>query len=168
MRRGPVLIAALVLAACSDKQTVEKFDTTLTIQEVMKHVIDPAAVALWGRAGSMSDGVTEKSLAPTDEATWRQAENEAATVAEGGNLLLVPGRVLKVNEADTLWPKLVGDMTREALAVKAATQARDTQKMFDAGGRLYDACTACHKVYYEPFLDSDGAVKPNAPSRKKQ
>jgi hypothetical protein len=161
MKRGLALLA-LGLAACSPNSG-QQFDTTLNIQQVMKHVIDPAAIALWGRAGSVSDAAGEKDLAPIDEATWRAAENEAAVVAEGGNLLLVPQRTLKLDGTDGEWRRLAHKLTREALAIKKATADRNTQEMFDAGGRLYEVCTECHDRYYTPFLDADGKLKPNAP-----
>lgn len=168
MGRGAViLLASLALFGCGKSEPRPDFDIRLNIQQVMKHVIDPAAISLWGRAGSdMTDG-GEQDLAPTSEADWRAAENEAAIVAEGGNMLLLPGRVLKLDKDDMEWSALSRRMTDQALAVKAATEARDKAKMFETGGALYEACVACHARYYEPFLDAEGKKKTNAPMPEK-
>ena len=74
-------------------------------------------------------------------------------VVEGGNMLLLPNRARVLAEGDNGdWAKFAGILSERALAVKAATEARDTQAMFDTGGELYQACVACHEKYYTPFL----------------
>ena len=97
MREGLIALALmaggfLVLAACSKPPQPIAFDTTLSTKDLMKHVIDPAAQGLWGRAGTIDTAAGTVDLAPDTEAEWKAAEAEAATVAEAGNLLLVPGR----------------------------------------------------------------------------
>jgi hypothetical protein len=149
------LIAGLCLAACTPPapEVKAEFDLTLSVQELMAHVIDPAAQGVWSRAGWFIDESGESSLFPEIEAEWAAAENAAAMVAEGGNMLLLPGRALVLPEGDNGdWAKFARVLSERALAVKAATEARDTQAMFDTGGDLYQACVACHEKYYTPFL----------------
>ena len=167
--RLALLLAGLAAACAPAREPAPAFDTTLTTQQLMKHVIDPAAVALWDRAGELqtSDGVV--NLAPDTPEEWAAAESEAAIVAEAGNLLILPQRVRILQGKDGRpdaadggdWTRFSLEMTRRALAVKAATTARDTEKMFDTGGELYQACVACHDKYYVPFL-KEGQVT-NAP-----
>jgi hypothetical protein len=157
---GCAALAAVGFAACSDKGGSAAFDTTLPTQQVMKHIIDPAAVSLWGRAGTMETDKGTVSLAPQTEAEWAAAEHEAAIVAEGGNLLLLPGRGRKLSGVDADWEKYAHALTKQALAVKAATAARDNDRMFKAGGDLYQVCTDCHAKYYIPYLNSDGVYVP--------
>jgi hypothetical protein len=110
-------------------------------------------------------------LAPDTPEEWAAAESEATIVAEGGNLLLLPGRVRvildKEDEPDPAdggdWTKFSLEMTKRALAVKAATAARDKEKMFETGGELYQACVACHDKYYVPFLEEGESPNPDAP-----
>jgi len=152
--------AVLVVAACSDATQKPAFDTTLPTQQVMKHIIDPAAVALWGRAGTMDTDKGTVSLAPQTEAGWAEAEDEAAIVAEGGNLLLLPGRTPNFTGVGANWADFAHALTRQALAVKAATVARDNDRMFKAGGELYQVCTDCHAKYYIPYLNAQGVYTP--------
>jgi hypothetical protein len=123
------------------------------MQELMAHVVDPAAQAVWSHAGWVIDEEGETALFPTIEAEWAAAENAAAMVVESGNMLLLPGRVRVLADDDAGdWEKFARTLSERALAVKAATEARETQAMFDAGGELYQACVACHEKYYAPFL----------------
>lgn len=160
MRCDWLVLCALFAASCSRSDGVADFDTTLSTQQVMKHVIDPAAIALWGRAGSMETEHGTVYLTPETEADWAAAEHEAAIVAEGGNLLLLPGRGLRLGASDNDWARFARDLTRAALAVKAATAKRDADRMFKAGGELYQVCTDCHEKYYGPFLKPDGTFVP--------
>ena len=57
------------------------------------------------------------------------------------------------------WPEVcrgiqVGQLRRDAQAMidvakegEAAARARDAEKAFEIGGRLYDSCNGCHKSY---------------------
>lgn len=153
MRAGLVVVLASLTVACSKPASPIAFDTTLSTKELMKHVIDPAAIALWGRAGTMETDKGTVDLAPDTEEEWAAAEHEAAVVAEGGNLLLTPGRAHSYPIKDGKnWTKFAAQMTKQALAVKIATAARDKDKMFETGGDLYQTCVACHEQYYIPFL----------------
>jgi hypothetical protein len=147
----------ILLAACSKPAAEVSFDTTLSTKELMKHIVDPAAIALWGRAGTEDTQHGTVYLTPDTEEEWALAEHEAAIVAEAGNLLVLPGRVRKLAEADGDWVRYSRQMTEQALAVKAATEKRDPDKMFSTGGDLYQACVTCHEKYYIPFL-KDGVM----------
>lgn len=151
----------LLAAGCS-KEASPPYDTTLSTRDVMKLVIDPAATSLWNRAGTVDTVEGTRYLTPTTEDDWQAAENEAATVVEGGNLILIPDRVRKLKDGDEDWTAMTQQMIKIALEEKDAVVARDGQKMFDVGGRLYEACTACHEKYLIPFLDENGEPT-NAP-----
>lgn len=156
---GLWLVAGLVLAACSPREPAAaqpEFHTQLTTIEVMAHVVDPAAWGLWGRAGTITNEEGETSLTPDTEEEWAAAENEAAIVAEAGNLLQLPGRIRVIEENDNGdWPRFAKQLSVRALEVLAATEQRDPDLMFEAGGRLYEACVACHEKYYVPFLQEN-------------
>jgi hypothetical protein len=172
MRTRLVILLAGLAAACSPKAAETPFDATLSTKELMQHVIDPAAVGLWGRAGEMQTETGEVvDLAPDTEEEWKAAEGEAAIVAEAGNLLILPQRVRVLKDAkgdpDKAdggdWTKFSIEMTKKALDVKTATAARDKARMFDAGGELYQTCVACHDKYYVPFLKEDEDPNSDAP-----
>jgi len=167
MRLAPSLAtlfaAALsVLAACSKPPT--QFDTSLETKEVMAHIVNPSAVALWNRAGDWTDESGIHDLAPISEDEWFAGESEAAVVAEAGNLLLIPERVRRLNTKDTDWIKFATLLSARANDVKKATEDRNKEAMFDSGGKLYEVCVSCHEKYYIPFLKDDD--EPTAAPRR--
>ncbi len=156
--RGALLVLFAVSGLCvacerREAETPPAFDASLSMAELMAHVIDPAAQGVWSRAGWIIDESGETALFPAIEAEWAAAENAAAMVAEGGNMLMLPGRVRVLAEDDNGdWVRFAQLLSERAHAVRAATEARQPQAMFDAGGELYQACVACHEKYYAPFL----------------
>lgn len=148
MKRITAVAGLLVLAACSGPQgapaPAPKFDTSLAMNEFMAHVVDPASQAYWRGSGIELTAAGEKDLAPKDEAGWEALVTAASTVAEAGNALQLPGRA-RAPEAD--WNRMAQDMTARALDARKAADAHDKQAVFDAGGRLYETCVACHAKY---------------------
>jgi len=178
MRLVPVLIASLALAACSKPPAPAPqpgapvaFDYQQSLKELMKRVVDPTAVSLWARSGDIESADGTTSQLPADDKTWTLAENEAATLVEAGNLLLMPDRIQRLKPDDKDWEKFARGLITTAAAVKAATVKRSADDILRTGGDLYDACTACHVKYYIPFQtdvskDAPGAGAPSPAAPK--
>lgn len=144
MRRlMPLAAAALLLGSCQQKAEQPAF-TGLDMQELMIHVVDPAAFAFWRGSGWEITEAGERDLSPTTEEEWKVVEDGAATVAEAGNLLMLPGRP---REPAAEWNRYAKLLTERALEAKAAAERKDKQAVFDTGGRLYEACVACHDKF---------------------
>jgi hypothetical protein len=127
------------------------FHTTLTTKQLMSWIIDPNAVAIWNSVGSVvTDKGTEEKHPKTD-AEWATFRNAAATLVESGNLLMLDGRAVDNDQ----WMATSRGMADAAATVLEAAEAKDVEAYFDAGGALYDACTACHSKY----LVAPGAAK---------
>jgi hypothetical protein len=141
--RAASLFACLSLAACAPEKEVDVYRTSMPLNDVMGHIISPAAFAFWGAWGEVSreDGV--HNLRPTTEAGWEAAENGAATVADAANLLLLPSR----RRDDGDWVKYTQAMSDVALEALEATEARDSVRMGVIGGKLDEACETCHEKY---------------------
>ena len=119
------------------------FHTTLTTKQLMTWIIDPNATAIWGSVGSVStDTGTEEKHPQTDE-EWSKFRNAAATLVESGNLLMLDGRAVDKDQ----WMATARGMADAAAQVLEAAEAKDVEAYFDAGGALYEACTACHSKY---------------------
>lgn len=125
-----------------------QYNLGLDMKELMGHVVDPAAWAFWRASGTVTTETGERSLTPTTEAGWDAAESGAAQIAEAGNLLLLPGR--RRDEGD--WVRFSQTLSRQGLEAKAAVEAKDTRRMFEAGAAIYQTCTACHAKYVMPYL----------------
>lgn len=114
----------------------------------------------------MTDETGTKSLRPTTEEGWLAAENGAVQVAEGGNLMLLPGRV-----RDEEWIRLSKKLTQDGLAAKAAVEAKDSARMYVVGAEMFQTCKACHAKYVpalKPGAEPVGAPLPDWPEDVKQ
>lgn len=146
------LLALIGLAACAKAPPQPQYDTTLNMKELMGHVVDPGAWAVWRASGEIDTQQGTESLAPKTEVQWEAAESGAAEVAEAGNLLLLPGRA----HAEPAWSDFARQLTKTALAAKAAAEAHDEKRLYDTGAAVYQVCTACHAKYVMPFQPKPG------------
>jgi hypothetical protein len=140
-----LLLSLLALGMAGCKPT---YQTRISTQQLMAQVIDPAWDVYRHSSGSVETEAGSQNLTPTTDAGWRAADNAATSLVEAGNLLLLPGR----SKGDD-WVKAAQAMSRIALEARGAVEARDSTRMFDIGGRLYQACTDCHQEYQLPLLD---------------
>ncbi len=119
--------------------------TLLTVKEVMRHIVNPAAELYWKAAGEVdtAEGEIHRAPKPEDNDRWAAAVNAAAVLQESGNLLMLQGRA----RDDKQWMKIAQQLADAGALAKTAAEARDEKKTFDAGSALYDACYACHGRY---------------------
>lgn len=153
MKRLLLLTAAVLVTSCSPaepKKAQTVYDTSLPMLEVMGHVIDPAAFLVWRSSGEVitKDGV--QSLVPTTDEGWTQAENGALTLIAASNVLKLPGYA----RDDGDWMKFATQMAETAKQAQIAAETKDGEKMFVAGGKIYEVCTACHEKYYLPEAEA--------------
>lgn len=142
MRSALALAMFAVLAGCSRSEP-PPYNVEMPMKEIMGHVLDPAADMVWAAAGYEITEAGERELFPATEEGWLAVENGATIVAESANLLMLPGRAVDDGE----WMRLAARMADEAMVAKAAAQAKDKDKLFAAGGALYESCVACHDKY---------------------
>ena len=129
------------------------FHTTLTTKQLMTWIIDPNAGRSGIRSGHIStDKGTEEGHPQTDE-EWASFRNAAAMLVESGNLLMLDGRAVDKDQ----WMATSRGMADAAAAVLEAAEAKDVEAYFDAGGALYEACTACHSKYLMSARSAEGS-----------
>ena len=154
---GLVGISVLISSCAPQKPAVvdqAKFDTSLPMDEVMGHVIDPAAFGYWKGSGTEETEAGTKDLSPTTPEGWEALENSAAVLIEAGNMLQLPGR-RRDPEAD--WNRYAQQLSESAVAAKAAAEKHDKRAVFEEGAKLYQVCTACHAQYViQPDLKANG------------
>ena len=145
--------------------------THATIQELMEAIVDPSADVLWDSVGTIIDkkGIHEK--APQNEAGWANLRLATVRLVEGANLLTdqgrhaapasehsrAPGSELEPGEMDALiaanrevFDSFARALQAVSLEASAAIAKRDPKALFEAGGRLDQACEACHRVFWYP------------------
>jgi hypothetical protein len=152
-------MAALLIAGCSPKAaapaadggkpaatanaSMPPFKIDFEIKDVMDHVIDFNADAMWEKQGWDIDANGEHPLFPTTEAEWTETANRAATLAEAAQVLMLPGRAVDNDR----WVKQALKLHDAAMEEYRAIKARDTEKMFKVGSDIFIVCRDCHAMY---------------------
>jgi hypothetical protein len=145
LRAVLVLLARAVPApAAAQTAPAPPAPTVLSVKEVMRHIVNPAAERFWKTSGTVSSEDGDQSRAPTSDASWREMEDAAAIVAEAGNLLAMEARG---HAADPRWMRYARQLTDGGIASMAAARAKDPDRATEAGGEMYNACFNCHARY---------------------
>ncbi len=87
---------------------------------------------------------------PKTTVQWNTLANQALTLAESGNLLLMPGRARDQEN----WVKDSKMMIAAGSAAFKAARAQDLEGVRAVNDQLYQSCVACHQQY-----------RPNYPKR---
>lgn len=151
LRFFAVLIFAAGLAACgsdsdsaSESAAGPEYTLTLSMAELMAHVLEPVADSLWRSAGWIDDEIEGYyELYPTTDEGWHQAEERAALIVEIGNTLMLPGRAVD-NDS---WATYSKAMSTVGLNMMQAAEQQNEEEFFQTGAQLYSVCTACHQSY---------------------
>ena len=147
----PTPAPPVATAAGPAKPAVPAERTLLSVKDVMKHIINPAAESYWAHSGEVDDEKGVNDRIPTSDANWQINIDDAAQLAEAANLLMMEGRARDPNGP---WMKYALALNRAGVAGMAAATAHDHDKTNDAGSAMYDACFGCHGRYIPRPKDS--------------
>ena len=139
-----VLAGVLLFAGCAGETTGPPLQPTATVQELMAHMIDPAADVFWDAVGTI---ITEDSVdhwEPRTEEEWTVIRHAALTLTEAGNLLMIGDRA---RDQDA-WMRMVQGMTDSGHKALQAVDAKDAEAVFAVGEDVYNACNNCHNLYW--------------------
>jgi hypothetical protein len=114
------------------------------IEKLMEVIVEPQALAFWRSAGTVTDATGAHDLRPTTDEGWLIARSGAATVAEAGNLMMTP-LYAKGRKAD--WMRYSRELVEVGKLAEEAVIDRDSDAIFEIGGRMYEVCRACHRAY---------------------
>ena len=154
---------------------------TLSVKELMEHIIDPTADWIFDAAviDISHKGVSETK--PLTEEDWLKVERGGWLLAESTNLLKIPRRIVsvedegkphqpgdpelspdqiqaKIEKDRALWYKYADGLKTAALDAVRIAKARDVDALFKAGDVVDQACEACHLEYWYPG-DRDAVLK---------
>jgi hypothetical protein len=136
---GLILCSSLLLG-CGPKPSQSP---SLTLNQFMEWIVDPNADVIWDSVKSITDINGTKEIFPKTDAEWETIRNSAATLVEAGNLLIAKGK----SKDDKQWAEYSVKLSQTASVVLKATQDKNKDALFDAGGELYNACRSCHDKY---------------------
>src|SRR5262245_11470629 len=185
-----VFVAMCLFAGCS-KPAAEAtpapaatpYNPVASIREVMNSVIDPNVDVVWNAVRTEIDHGKPIEHAPANDDDWAAVRHSALTVAEGANLLMMPGRAVAPPGAGSLSPgvELAPDQVRALIdknpsgwnqwarslqeSLQPALDAidkKDSQALFEAGDRIDEVCESCHQMFWYP---DPKAAASSAPAR---
>jgi len=110
----------------------------------MQWILDPAADVIWDSAGTVITAQGSEELAPTTDEGWQSVLNSAAVITEAGNLLMLPGRSQGQD-----WNEYSNGLIDAGKLALLAAEKHDADVLFEAGGRIYQVCLACHNQYWK-------------------
>ncbi|MGD2133257.1 MAG: hypothetical protein PVI23_10725 [Maricaulaceae bacterium] len=140
-RIAAALLSCAALAACGGQSSaVSQAERT---KELMNESIDPLAWVVWRNAGYVITEEGEQNLAPTTDEGWEEVRQAALDLAEASQLLLERD---VARESDT-WGVFANGLAAQAGVAAEAAAAHDDDRLFDAGGAIYNVCSGCHQQF---------------------
>ena len=149
-RPASALALALLFAACADsaREAETPYMPVGDVQQLIAGVVEPAAEVYWDAVGVIVDTAGEHQMAPQNEEEWLAVRAAAYTVAESGNLLMLPGNRLD----DAGWIAMSQALVEVGEQAIEAADARSLDAVFDMGAEMYYVCTNCHAAYASETL----------------
>jgi hypothetical protein len=114
-----------------------------SIKQIMNGIVGPGANAVFN---SVSTTVTQKGIeevAPRNDEEWAALGNNAAALAEAGNLMMVDGRA--VDSGD--WIKMSQALVDAGMKTLKAVEAKSPEAVLTAGETVNASCDNCHAKY---------------------
>src|SRR5690606_25872812 len=113
-----------------------------TTLELMESLIAHAADEYWQSVRFVVDLEGETAYTPQTDEEWEEVWAAGVSLAESGNLLMMPPRAL-----DDEWIQLSGALVDAGAEAAAAALTRDPEAVLAAGEVVYNVCVACHVRY---------------------
>jgi hypothetical protein len=114
-----------------------------TIKQIMIGITNPAAYVIYEAVGTKTTSKGIEEIAPQTDEDWQKVGSAGAAVVESGNLMLTGNRAIDKGD----WVKMTRDMMEHGKRAMAAAQAKDKDKIVEAGGDLNTSCDNCHERY---------------------
>jgi hypothetical protein len=152
-------IPSAVAQQQSESVTEPPYQVVTNVHQTMEWIVYPTADVIWDSAGTIITAQGSEELAPTTEEGWAEVVRAAATLAESGNLLMMPGRAIGDD-----WVRYSQQLVEAGKLALQAAEAQDSDALFDAGGEIYQVCKSCHEQYWVEIDEStEGAATETPP-----
>lgn len=119
------------------------FKPNYSVLHLMEGPIAHAAEVYWDAVSTIVDekGITEHF--PRNDEEWEAVWAAGITIAESGNLLMIPPRARDQGD----WIKWSSQLVDMGIEAAKAAEAKDPEQVLGAGERVYNVCTGCHMQY---------------------
>jgi hypothetical protein len=143
--RSRFVLGAIIVAFASGVGCSKTALTPIaTVEQIMETTVEPVSFKVFD-AAVWENGV--QIGGPQTDEDWKMIEANAVMLAETGNLLLMGSRM----KDQTGWVTRTQAMMNAANEAAKAAAAKNTDAVFKAGAKIYDACTGCHQQYINPL-----------------
>jgi hypothetical protein len=128
----------------------EPFPPAASVKQLMLDLIHPSSneILLAIYRGGPPGGLI-------DEKEWAAVRRSALTLAESGNMLMMPGRARDQGD----WMKDAKLLVDTGNAAYKAAQAKDGNALAALAGAVDASCTTCHRQYRPNVFPKDGGSK---------
>ena len=134
---------ASAAGAASPAAAIPDFDTRIPLAALMRGTVTFAAYDYWESVSIVVDAEGTHENYPQDEEEWERVWAAALTVAESGNLMMMPSRALDQGE----WIRMSQAMVDVGIKAAQAAEDQDYEAVLDVGEEIYNVCTECHETY---------------------
>jgi hypothetical protein len=114
-----------------------------TVVDLMRSSIELSAERYWESVSVVVDVDGEHELKPETDLEWIEVWAAAMTLAESGNLLMMPPRA--VDQGD--WIRLSTALVDTGFRAAQVASERDFEGMLAVGEEVYNVCVECHQIY---------------------
>ena len=141
---GATALFGVVLASsCTPAAPPSPYKPVATIEELMEGTVQPAAERFWTSVSTtISAAGIEEKYPKTDE-EWEVVWGGAMTIAESGNLLMMPPRMRE----DPEWARLSSALVDVGVEAAKAARERNPDSVLEVGEKVYNVCTECHMKF---------------------
>lgn len=151
-------LAAIALGGCSSEKPVEPAST----KEMMLARVQPEAQHYWDSVQYISDEKGLREVFPANDAEWERTAQAARELKATGEEL--KGAKFSAGRGGD-WIEFSQGLVDAAAAAEAAALTKKPEAVLEAGGTIYNVCSACHEVYMpnptsitkNPFTETEAA-----------
>lgn len=155
-------VVAIGLTACGGQQSADEpaveaappapathYKPVATVLDLMRGTLSYAAVTYWQSVSIVvdADGIHENQ--PETEEEWEEIWAAGMTLAETGNLLMMPPRL--IDEAE--WIRMSTDLVDVGLRAAQVAIDEDFEGVLAVGEEVYNVCVECHRTYVPTLAD---------------
>ena len=161
-RIGLFGLAAVGLVACGGGESADQsagtpavaapatpYKPVATVLDLMRGTVTLSAEVYWESVSIVIDieGVHENQ--PETDNEWIEVWSAAMTLAESGNLLMMPPRAVDQGE----WIRISTALVDVGLKAAQVALDRDFEGVLAVGEEIYNVCVECHRIYVPTLPD---------------
>tara|TARA_R110000868_G_scaffold70765_8_gene207717 strand:- start:2 stop:487 length:486 start_codon:yes stop_codon:yes gene_type:complete len=137
---GAAAILILSISSCAKPEEVKPADA----KAYMIEHVQPAAQNYWDAVQYVSDEKGAREIVPTNAEEWNRTVEAARALKQSAEILKQPAYAAN---RGTDWQDFAEGLAQAAARAETAAQSHEPDKVLEAGGTLYNICTACHEIY---------------------